>query len=149
MLFKTWRKGLSCGIVSNTMDRAAFEHLAAEAYRSIPERFLRRLGNVVVLVEDRPTAEQNALAAHEGEDALDILGLYEGTPMTEMPPDPSGMLPDVITLFQQPIEEEASETDGDAFRVIRETLIHEIGHRFGLDDDEIERIFEEKWKKDA
>ncbi len=127
------------------MDRLAFEQLAAAAYRSIPERFLKRLGNVVVVVEDRPTAEQNAVGVHEGEEAFDVLGLYEGIPLTELPADPSGMLPDVVTLFQLPIEEEAEASGLEMLEVIRQTLIHEIGHHFGLDDDEIERIFEERW----
>ncbi|WKZ29506.1 MAG: metallopeptidase family protein [Patescibacteria group bacterium] len=130
------------------MERPVFEKLAAEAFRSIPERFLKRLGNVVILVEDRPTPEQNAVGAHEGEDELDILGLYEGTPLTELPGDPSGMLPDVISLFQEPIEEEAEASGLEPFEVIRQTLIHEIGHHFGLNDEEIEKIFEERWENE-
>lgn len=130
------------------MDRTTFEKLAAEAFGSIPERFLKRLGNVVVVVEDRPTPEQNAVGSHEGEEHLDILGLYEGTPLTEMPADPSGLLPDVITLFQLPIEEEAEASGLEIFEVIRQTLIHEIGHHFGLDDEEIEKIFEERWENE-
>lgn len=131
------------------MNRASFEKLAAEALRSIPERFLKRLGNVVILVEDRPTTEQNAVGAHEGEEEFDILGLYEGTPQTELPADPSGMLPDVITLFQLPIEEEAEASGLEIPVVIRQTLIHEIGHHFGLDDEEIEKIFEERWENES
>ena len=130
------------------MERAYFESLASKAFGSIPERFLRRLGNVVILVEDRPTPEQNAVGAHEGEEDLDILGLYEGTPLTELLGDPSGTLPDVITLFQIPIEEEAESSGLEPFVVIRQTLIHEIGHHFGLDDEEIEKIFEERWEND-
>jgi predicted Zn-dependent protease with MMP-like domain len=130
------------------MERAYFESLASKAFSSIPERFLKRLGNVVILVEDRPTPEQNAVGAHEGEEDLDILGLYEGTPLTELPGDPSGTLPDVIALFQIPIEEEAESSGLEPFVVIRQTLIHEIGHHFGLDDEEIEKIFEERWEND-
>lgn len=133
------------------MDRAAFEKLADRAFASIPLRFRARLGNVVIVVEDRPTDEQNAVGAHEDGDPEaygDLLGLYEGVSLIEMPSDPSGMLPDRIFLFQEPIEDEAADTDGDVFRVIRETLIHEIGHHFGMDDDEIHRVFEEKWERD-
>jgi predicted Zn-dependent protease with MMP-like domain len=131
------------------MDADAFAKLADRAFASIPLRFRARLGNVTVLVEDWPTDEQNAVGVHEGEDpaeAGDLLGLYEGTSLPDMPSDPSGMLPDRIFLFQGPIEAEAEETDGDVFRVIRETLIHEIGHHFGMDDDEIHRVFEERWE---
>lgn len=127
------------------MDRDAFEKLAGQAFRSIPERFLKRLGNVVVLVEDVPTDEQDAVGIHADEEDGGLLGLYDGTPQTDLPYDVSGMLPDRIFLFQEPIEDEAEETDGDVFRVIRETLIHEIGHHFGLDDEEIHRVFEERW----
>ncbi len=133
------------------MDRSAFEKIADRAFASIPLRFRARLGNVVIVIEDWPTDEQNAVGAHEGEDpdALgDLLGLYEGVSRLDMPSDPSGMLPDRIFLFQGPIEDEAEETDGDVLRVVRETLIHEIGHHFGMDDDEIHRVFEEKWERD-
>lgn len=133
------------------MDRAAFEKLADRAFASIPLRFRARLDNVVVLVEDWPTDEQNAIGLHEEdapEDAGDLLGLYEGASLLDRPPDPSGSLPDRIFLFQGPIEAEAEETDGDVFRVVRETLIHEIGHHFGMDDDEIHRVFEEKWENE-
>ncbi len=127
------------------MERIVFEQLVAQAYHSIPERFLRRIGNAVILVEDRPTAEQNAIGAHEGEDTLDILGLYEGTPLTDLPSDPSGTLPGVITLFQKPLEEEAEFSGLEPFVVIRQTLIHEIGHHFGLGEGDVTKLFEEKW----
>ena len=131
------------------MDSAAFEQLADRAFASIPLRFRARLGNVAIVIEDLPTDEQNAVGVHEGdapEEAGDLLGLYEGVAQTDMPYDTSGMLPDRIFLFRLPIEDEAAETDGDVFRVVRETLIHEIGHHFGMDDDEIHRVFEERWE---
>lgn len=130
------------------MDRDAFAKTADRAFASIPLRFRARLGNVGIVIEDWPTDEQNAVGAHEdGEDAGDLLGLYEGVSQVDLPYDTSGMLPDRIFLFQGPIEDEAEDTDGDVFRVIRETLIHEIGHHFGMDDEEIHRVFEEKWEK--
>jgi predicted Zn-dependent protease with MMP-like domain len=130
------------------MERDAFSRLADEAFASIPFRFRARLGNVAVVVEDWPTEEQNAVDAHGGgEEAGDLLGLYEGVSMVDLPYDTSGMLPDRVFLFQGPIEDEAEDTDGDVFRVIRETLIHELGHHFGMDDEQIHRVFEEKWEK--
>jgi len=129
------------------MSRDAFEALADRAFASIPLRFRARLGNVGIVIEDWPTDEQNAVGLEEGEEGGDILGLYEGVSQVDLPYDTSGMLPDRIFLFQGPIEDEAEDTDGDVFRVIRETLIHEIGHHFGMDDDEIHRVFEEKWEK--
>ena len=130
------------------MDRAAFEKLADEAFASIPLRFRARLGNVVIVVEDWPTDEQNAVDAHDGEDAGDLLGLYEGVSAVDLPYDTSGMLPDRIFLFQGPIEDEAEDAGIDVIRVIRETLIHEIGHHFGMDDDAIHRVFEERWENE-
>lgn len=131
------------------MHRDAFEKLADAAFASIPLRFRARLGNVVIVAEDWPTDEQNDVGAHEdGEEPGDLLGLYEGVSQADLPYDTSGMLPDRIFLFQGPIEDEAKDTDGDVFRVLRETLIHEIGHHFGMDDDEIHRVFEEKWEKE-
>lgn len=130
------------------MDRDAFAKIADEAFASIPLRFRAKLGNVGIVVEDWPTDEQNAVGAHEGdEEAGDLLGLYEGVSQVDLPYDVSGMLPDRIFLFQGPIEDEAEDTDKDVFRVVRETLIHEIGHHFGMDDEEIHRVFEEKWEK--
>lgn len=132
------------------MDRTAFEKLADRAFASIPLRFRARIKNAVIVVEDWPTDEQNAVGMHEDDDpeeSGDLLGLYEGVAQTDLPYDTSGMLPDRIFLFQGPIEDEAEATDGDILRVIRETLIHEIGHHFGMDDDEIHRVFEEKWEK--
>ncbi len=129
------------------MSRDAFEALADRAFASIPLRFRARLGNVGIVIEDWPTDEQNAVGLEEGEEGGDILGLYEGVSQVDLPYDTSGMLPDRIFLFQGPIEDEAEDTDGDVFRVIRETLIHEIGHHFGMDDEEIHRVFEEKWEK--
>lgn len=131
------------------MERSAFEKLADRAFASIPLRFRARLGNVVIVAEDWPTDEQNAVGAHgDGEEAGDLLGLYEGTSQIDLPYDMSGMLPDRIFLFQGPIEDEAEDTDGDVLRVIRETLIHEIGHHFGMDDEAIHRVFEEKWENE-
>ncbi|MEK7546325.1 MAG: metallopeptidase family protein [Patescibacteria group bacterium] len=130
------------------MHRDAFSKLADEAFASIPLRFRARLGNIVVVIEDWPTDEQNAVGAEEGDvEAGDLLGLYEGVSQADLPYDTSGMLPDRVFLFQGPIEDEAEDADGDVLRVVRETLIHEIGHHFGMDDDEIHRVFEEKWEK--
>ena len=74
-----------------------------------------------------------------------LLGLYEGTPLTERQWAHGNVLPDKITLFQLPIED-ASDDEDDVVVAIGETLIHEIGHYFGLSEEEIEEIEEQYWR---
>ncbi len=116
------------------MRRPDFEQLVAKAYRTIPEKFRVRLANVAVCVDDACF------------DDPDLLGLYEGVALPDRGPDPTGLLPDKITLYRKTILEEAADTDGDVFRVVRETLIHEIAHYFGFDEDRIDEIFESRWE---
>jgi predicted Zn-dependent protease with MMP-like domain len=130
--------------------REEFDVLVEEALATIPQRFRDALKNVAIVVEDEPTPEQLAsIDDDEDEDdfgeELTLLGLYEGTPLTERKWDDGNRLPDKVTLFQGPIED-ASEDDDDVVIAIGETLIHEIGHYFGLSEDEIQAIEEEYWR---
>ena len=132
------------------MTREEFDVLVEEALATIPQRFRDALKNVAIVVEDEPTPEQLAsIDDDEDEDdfgeELTLLGLYEGTPLTERKWDDGNRLPDKVTLFQGPIED-ASEDDDDVVIAIGETLIHEIGHYFGLSEDEIQAIEEEYWR---
>ncbi|HUU36490.1 MAG TPA: metallopeptidase family protein [Vicinamibacterales bacterium] len=125
------------------MTRAAFKALVAEAIDSIPPRFAEHVRNVAIVIADVPTPE---LLAEMGIDPPDtLLGLYEGTPLPERRWDHGNDLPDRVLLFQQPIEEDAEEDD-DVVGVIGETLIHELGHYFGLSEDEIMDIEERYWR---
>ena len=74
-----------------------------------------------------------------------LLGLYQGTPLTERRWDHGNDLPDRVPLFQRPIEDDAAE-DGDVVGVIGETLIHELGHYFGMSEDEIMEIEDRYWR---
>jgi predicted Zn-dependent protease with MMP-like domain len=74
-----------------------------------------------------------------------LFGLYQGTPLTERPAGYGNALPDRITLYQFPIEDEC-DTDDEIVQCIGETLIHELGHYFGLSEDEIEEIEEKYWR---
>ena len=74
-----------------------------------------------------------------------LYGLYQGTPLTERHWSEGNDLPDRITIYQRPIEEDA-EDDEDARDMIAETLIHEVGHYFGLSEEEIEEIEEKYWR---
>jgi predicted Zn-dependent protease with MMP-like domain len=74
-----------------------------------------------------------------------LYGLYQGTPLPERPHDFGNVLPDVITIFQRPIEEDCEDED-EVRAMIGETLIHEVGHYFGLSEEEIEEIEERYWR---
>ena len=74
-----------------------------------------------------------------------LYGLYQGTPLTERGWNYSNALPDRITIFQRPIEEDC-ENDDEIRAVVGETLIHEVGHYFGLSEEEIEEIEERYWR---
>jgi predicted Zn-dependent protease with MMP-like domain len=125
------------------MDRAAFERLVVEATALIPKRFRREMKNIAVVVEDEPSAA--LLAEMEIEPPDSLYGLYQGTPLTERSWGFGNSLPDKVTLFQLPIEEDCDDED-EIRAVIGETLIHEIGHYFGLSEEEIEEIEERYWR---
>jgi predicted Zn-dependent protease with MMP-like domain len=114
-----------------------------EALETIPERFRHAMRNIAIVVEDEPTMTQLDEAGVDPEDTL--LGLYEGIPLTERQWAQGNVLPDKITLFQNPIED-ASDDNDDLVVAIGETLIHEIGHYFGLSEEEIEEIEERYWR---
>ena len=110
-----------------------FEQLVADALDAIPPELGERMDNVVVLVEDRPTAEQ----LRDNPDGL--LGLYEGVDLTERSPFDSGLMPDRITIFRLPHLAEATSWD-DLADLVYETVIHEVAHHFGIDDDRLEEL---------
>ena len=127
------------------MTRTEFLDLVNEAMSTIPARFQAAMQNIAIVVEDEPTPEQLESVELEPPDTL--LGLYEGIPLTERQWAHGNVLPDKITLFQGPIED-ASDDEDDVVVAIGETLIHEIGHYFGLSEEEIEEIEEQYWRGD-
>ncbi len=127
------------------MDRGNFEQLVAEALATIPRRFRNAMKNIAIVVEDEPSHELLVQMDIDPPDTL--LGLYQGTPLTERAWDYGNTLPDRILIFQGP-HERASEDEDDLVVAIGETLIHEIGHYFGLSEDEIEDIEEHYWRGD-
>ncbi len=126
------------------MDRGAFERLVAGALASIPRRFREAMRNIAIVVEDEPSPD--LLEEMEIEPPDTLLGLYQGTPLTERRWDSGNQLPDRILIFQGP-HERSSEDDDDLAVAIAETLIHEIGHYFGMSEEEIEDIEENYWRK--
>ena len=129
--------------MSLRLPRAEFERLVREAVGLIPRRFREEMRNLALVIETEPAPELLAEMDIEPPDSL--YGLYQGTPLTERTWDFGNNLPDRITLYQLPIEEDCEDED-DIREVIGETLIHEVGHYFGLSEEEIEAIEERYWR---
>lgn len=125
------------------MTRAKFERLVAEAVMLIPKRFRREMKNLALVVEEEPAPD--VLEEMEIEPPDSLYGLYQGTPLPDRTWGFGNALPDRITLFQRPIEEDCEDED-EIRAVIGETLIHEVGHYFGLTEEEIEEIEEKYWR---
>jgi predicted Zn-dependent protease with MMP-like domain len=125
------------------MQRKRFERLVDNAVATIPREFRDAVQNLAIVVEDEPS--DDVLEEMEVEAGDTLFGLYQGTPLTERSAGYGNALPDRITLYQFPIEDEC-ETDDEIVRCIGETLIHELGHYFGLSEDEIEAIEEKYWR---
>ena len=125
------------------MTRDQFRRLVLEAVTLIPKRFRREMKNLALVVEDEPAAE--LLADMEIEPPDSLYGLYQGTPLPERTWAFGNTLPDRITLYQRPIEEDCDDED-QIRAVIGETLIHEVGHYFGMSEEEIEEIEERYWR---
>ncbi|WP_246006267.1 metallopeptidase family protein [Georgenia muralis] len=111
------------------MTQEAFDEAVAEALDLIPVELTEQMDNVVVLVEDEPTAEQL-----EGSEDEDLLGIYEGTPLTERDSWwAAGSLPDRITIFRGPTLR-LCESAEEVVEEVAITVVHEVAHHFGIDD---------------
>jgi predicted Zn-dependent protease with MMP-like domain len=106
------------------MTRDRFEELVGEALDLLPDELLKLMDNVVVLVEDEP------------ENDRELLGLYEGYALTSRGWDYSGVLPDRITIYRNPTLR-ICDTDDDVVDEVATTVVHEIAHHFGIDDDRL------------
>lgn len=108
-----------------------FEQAITEALRDIPPRFRHALANIGIAMADEPDARERAtMDGTEGE----LLGLYEGVPLPQRTNSYGGVMPDIITIFKGP-HERVCATRGQLVEQIRKTVLHEIGHYFGFDDD--------------
>ena len=128
------------------MTRAEFERLVAEAVDLIPRRFRREMKNLALVVEDAPSAD--LLEEMEIAPPDSLYGLYHGTPLPERTWGYGNNLPDRITIYQQPIEEDCEDED-EMRKMVGETLIHEVGHYFGMSEEQIEDIEERYWRGDV
>ena len=123
-----------------------FQQLVTEAIDSLPKRFRDAMVNMAIVVEDEPSPDQ--LQQVEVEPPDTIYGLYEGIPLPERQWAHGNVLPDKISIFRLPILEDSADED-DIVVGIGETLIHEVGHYFGLSEEEIMDIEEKYWRGDA
>lgn len=114
--------------------RDQFEMLVAEAVDSLPEEIAAWLDNVVVVVGERPTPAQLADAGLEPGDLL--FGLYVGVPKTRRGFTYGETVPDKIVIFRRPIEQ-VCRTPAQIRECVRKTVLHEIGHHFGMDEDQL------------
>ena len=110
------------------IDRAEFEELVAEALDLLPPELTELMSNVVVFVEDDPPPADPSL-----------LGIYEGVPLTERDGWYSGVLPDRITIYRNPTLA-ICETLDDIVAEVEITVVHEIAHHFGIDDDRLHEL---------
>jgi len=106
--------------------------------------FTRLLRNLAIVVEDRPSDE--LLDEMNIDEPRDLLGLYQGTPLNERGWGYGNTLPDRITLFQLSIEDDCNDDENDIIVAIGETLIHELGHYFGMTEEEIMEVEERYWR---
>ena len=118
------------------MTRKAFEALVREAIDRIPAQFQAAMKNVAIVIEDRPGSEAEEWIDDDPEEVL--YGFYQGVPLPERTADDSGMMPDVIYLYRKPLEEDFPDRE-ELIREIEITLVHEIAHYFGFDEEILER----------
>lgn len=116
------------------------EALARAALDRLPEPFLATAREVVLRVEE--FADEEVLAEMGMEDPYELTGLYVGRPLTERSVDESGRFPDQVFLFRSPILLEWSEGDDSLEQLVAHVLIHEIGHHFGLSDEDMHALEE-------
>jgi len=119
------------------MDREAFDRLVEEALLSIPEEFRAKLDNVELLIADWPTVQQRRQAGLGPGQTL--FGLYQGVPHTRRKTNYSLVPPDTIILFRGPIVA-VGGTPPRIARLIRRTVLHEIGHHFGFGEDQLREL---------
>jgi len=105
-----------------------FDGLVGRALETIPTRLARAMDNVAVFVEDEPP-----------DDVPGLLGLYEGIPLTARDGWYAGVLPDRITIFAGPLMRRCATQD-EVVEQVRITVVHEVAHHFGIDDDELDEL---------
>lgn len=116
--------------------RQTFERLVAEVLETLPEPFRRALDNVTIVIEREPGIRHRRLVGTRGRT---LFGLYEGVPLPARTSTYSMVTPDVITLFQGPLCR-AARNRAELARLVRETVLHEIAHYFGISDERLQEM---------
>lgn len=119
-------------------DSATFDRLAHAAMARLPDAFLTHLAGVIVRIEEFADAE--TLHSVGLEDRWDLTGLYHGRPLGEQSIWTSGELPPMITLYRQPLIAEWRATGVELEDLVMHVIVHEVGHHFGLSDDDMDAI---------
>jgi len=117
------------------MSREEFERVVARALDGLPEEVAAYLENVAVVVEDDPTDEELADAGLDPETET-LFGLYQGMALTDRGGAYGNVLPDRIVIYRRPLLDECSDRN-DLIREIQDTVVHEIGHYFGLGEEDL------------
>jgi len=113
------------------MTREEFEKIVTEGIEAIPEKFLKKLKNVVIVIDDEPTPiQKEKLKLRQG---WSLFGLYEGVPQISRGANYSAVLPDKITIFQKSIEAAAGD-EKNIKEIVKNTVWHEIAHHFGMSE---------------
>jgi predicted Zn-dependent protease with MMP-like domain len=121
------------------VDVDGFADLVSQALEGLPEEFRERLENVQVDVEEWPTREELESAGLAPRDRYGLLGLYHGVPLTERHSQYMA-LPDRITIYMRPVLAVAGSDEGAIAEQVRHTVVHEIAHYYGIDDDRLEEL---------
>ncbi len=120
------------------LDRVHFRRLVREAIATLPPQFLRRVENVTIVVERRPSARDRKSAGIGPRSTL--LGLYHGIPLTQRGHESYNLvLPDRISIYQEPIEAICANDD-EVREQVRVTVLHELAHYFGIDDNRLHEL---------
>ena len=119
------------------MIRARFEALVESALKQLPRPFKEKMANIAVVVED--WADDATLEEMGIEPPDTLYGLYRGIDITRRDTSYGNVLPDTIHIYQGPIEEDC-EDEAEMAELVRDVVIHEVGHYFGLDDETMEGI---------
>jgi predicted Zn-dependent protease with MMP-like domain len=119
------------------LKREQFMELVRDALRDVPSPFRERLPEVDIVVKRRPSAEDLRAAGLAPDESM--YGFYRGVPLTERDSGYNLVPPDVIDIYQEPLEEDFRD-EGELVEEIRATVLHELGHFFGIDDDRLDEL---------